>query len=323
MNNMKKMKNMTSFIIIVFFIVQSFIFADVVNTIVGVVGSLPITREDFISRKNFLALQARSVGQKVTDDEVYRDLIEERIMYLKLNEYEYAIEDRDVDRRMESIAKQYNMTLGEFGKQLRAEGISYDEYRTSMRKQIAMENLYSIVANAPEVTDTEADDFYKNTKNKAMFDVDTIVKLSWIFFKATTFTEKGEQETLAQRVRGLAARGRDFASLAKEYSDDAATKSNGGDLGYNLLSDAGSRSLPVQVNAGLNMVKNGSKVGAVSGVRELVGRGFYIVKIMEVQKDDGSIRTRVKSYLYERRLQEAFLKWMDEEVKRVSVTLYK
>ena len=278
------MKKTIFFILSIFLIQYNLLFNDVVNSIVGIVGSMPITYEDFISRKTFLTLQARSVGQKVNDDMVYKDLVEERIMYLKLKEYNYVIEDTDVSRRLENIAKQYNMTLDQFSKQLKAEGISYEEYRNS---------------------------------------IDTLVKLSWIFFKATTFTEKGEKQELAGKVRSMAARGQDFSELAAKYSDDEATKNNGGDLGYNLLYDAGKRSLPAQVNAGLTLAKRGYKVGTVSSVRELVGKGFYIVKIVGIEKDMESIRTRVKNYLGESRMRESFIKWLDEETKRVSVQLYK
>ena len=121
----------------------------------------------------------------------------------------------------------------------------------------------------------------------------------------------------------MAARGKDFAELAKQYSEDEATSKNGGDLGYNLLYDAGKRSLPAQINAGLNLAKRGYKVGTVSSVRELVGKGFYIVKIMGIEKDMESIRTRVKNYLSESKMRESFIKWLDEETKRVSVQIYK
>ena len=317
------MKKTIFFILSIFLIQYNLLFNDVVNSIVGIVGSMPITYEDFISRKTFLTLQARSVGQKVNDDMVYKDLVEERIMYLKLKEYNYVIEDTDVSRRLENIAKQYNMTLDQFSKQLKVEGISYEEYRNSIKKQIAMENLYGLVINNNEITDAEADEFYNNAKDKSVFEVDTLVKLSWIFFKASTFTEKGEKHELAGKVRAMAARGQDFSELAAKYSDDEATKNNGGDLGYNLLYDAGKRSLPAQVNAGLTLAKRGYKVGTVSSVRELVGKGFYIVKIVGIEKDMESIRTRVKNYLGESRMRESFIKWLDEETKRVSVQLYK
>ena len=186
-----------------------------------------------------------------------------------------------------------------------------------------MENLYGLVVNNTEISDKEADEFYNSTKDKSAFEADTLVKLSWIFFKAATFTEKGEKQELASKVRGMAARGQDFAELAKQYSEDEATRKNGGDLGYNLLYDAGKRSLPAQINAGLNLAKRGYKVGTVSSVRELVGKGFYIVKIMEIEKDMESIRTRVKNYLSESRMRESFIKWLDEETKRVSVQIYK
>lgn len=322
---MKRIVALYFFVFNIFFInvFNNILFGDVVNSIVGIVGSMPITYEDFISRKTFLDMQAKSMGHNINDDLVYKDLVEERIMYLKLQEYNYTIEENDVSRRLDSIAKQYNMTLDQFSKQLRAEGISYAEYRNSIKKQIAMENLSGLVVNSGDISDEDADEFYNNSKEKSMFEADTLVKLSWIFFQATTFTEKGEKQKIANTVRGLAARGDDFSELAKRYSDDKATKNSGGDLGYNLLYDEGKKSLPAQINAGLNLVKRGYKVGTVSSVRELVGKGFYIVKIISVEKDMDSIRTRVKNYLGEIRMRESFVKWLEDETKRVSVKLYK
>ena len=61
----------------------------------------------------------------------------------------------------------------------------------------------------------------------------------------------------------------------------------------------------------------------MSSVRELVGKGFYIVKIVEIQKDMDSIRTRVKNYLSEIRMRDSFVKWLDDETKRVTIKLYK
>lgn len=322
---MKRIAILYVFIFNIFFniVFDNVLYGDMVNSIVGVVGSMPITYEDFVSRKSFLDMQAKSMGRNINDDLVYKDLVEERIMYLKLEEYNYTIEENDVSRRLDSIAKQYNMTLDQFSKQLRAEGISYAEYRNSIRKQIAMENLSGLVVNGADISDKEADEFYNNSKEKSLFEADTLVKLSWIFFQATTFTEKGEKQKIANTVRGLAARGDDFSNLAKQYSDDKATKNSGGDLGYNLLYDEGKKSLPAQINAGLNLVKRGYKVGTVSSVRELVGKGFYIVKVISVEKDMESIRTRVKNYLGEIRMRESFVKWLEDETKRVSVKLYK
>ncbi len=129
------MKKIFIFVLSVIFIQSGLLFNDVVNSIVGVVGSIPITYEDFLSRKSFLTLQARSIGKKINDDMVYKDLIEERIMYLKLKEYNYVIEENDVNKRLENMAKQYNMNLNQLKKQLMAEGISYEEYKNTIKNR--------------------------------------------------------------------------------------------------------------------------------------------------------------------------------------------
>ena len=314
-------KKIFVFILMTFF-VNNVLMAEVVNTIVAVVGASPITSDDFMKRKNFLAAQSR--GKKISDKDVYDDILEEHIMYAKLEELKYEIEDKDVETRIESMAKQYNLSKKQFIKEIEASGISFDEYRLVIKKQIAMESLYSTVVTPPVITDAEADKFYasQSVKNKAKFEGDTIVRLSWIFFKAKTFTEKGRKGDIAARVRINAAKGADFEKLAKTHSDDTKTKKYGGDLGYNLLADLEQGNMPIHITYGLNLVKSGSQVGTVSTVRETVGSGFWIVKITGIEKDQSSIRSRVKSFLSEDRSREAFLKWVIEEKEKVAVTIY-
>lgn len=296
--------------------------SEVVNSIVGTVGTIPITLEEFNGRKTFLTLQARGTSMKISDNDVYKDLVEEKVMYLKLKEFDYEVSDKDIDKRMEAIAKQYNMSLDNFKKQIESEGISYDDYQSFMKKQLAIENLFGAVANADEVTDEEALKYYNSLKDRSMFEGDTIIKLSWILFKATTFAEKEEKQVLAQKIRDQAARGSNFAALAKQYSDDNLTKNIGGDIGYQLLADLNNQNTSAHISYALNMVKNGSNAGTISPVQETVGKGFWIVKIEEIQKDQNSIISRVKSYLQEIKMQEAFIKWLDEESKRIAITIY-
>ena len=133
--------------ILSFFIFNNILFGDVVNSIVGIVGSMPITYEDFISRRTFLTLQAKSIWQNINDDLVYKDLVEERIMYLKLQEYNYTIEENDVSRRLDSIAKQYNMTLEQFSKQFQPFQflISFFLFRIFFQYTIAICNFQKIL----------------------------------------------------------------------------------------------------------------------------------------------------------------------------------
>ena len=51
---------------------------------------------------------------------------------------------------------------------------------------------------------------------------------------------------------------------------------------------------------------------------------YILEKLIDtLEKDMDSIRTRVKNYLGEIRMRESFVKWLEDETKRVSVKLYK
>ena len=82
----------------------------------------------------------------------------------------------------------------------------------------------------------------------------------------------------AQNVLNQLLTGGDFASLAKQYSDDAGTKVNGGDYGFAISKD--NRDLSPQVVDGLFKLQ----AGKYSGIIE-TPVGLEIVMVREI---DGS-----------------------------------
>jgi parvulin-like peptidyl-prolyl isomerase len=80
-----------------------------------------------------------------------------------------------------------------------------------------------------------------------------------------------EKQAHAQKLLERAQAGEDFAKLAKQFSDDAATRAEGGDLGT-----FGKDMLPKAIE---ELVFN-MKVGEVRGpVR--ADRGFHVIKLVE------------------------------------------
>jgi foldase protein PrsA len=80
-----------------------------------------------------------------------------------------------------------------------------------------------------------------------------------------------DNEETAQQLQAMLQEGADFAALAREYSQDAATKDNGGDLGWFP------RGL---VAAEFESAAFALQPGQVSGVVQL-GEGYHILQVVE------------------------------------------
>lgn len=89
--------------------------------------------------------------------------------------------------------------------------------------------------------------------------------------KLDTKTHDRANQVLAQLQQGA-----DFATLAKQASDDAATKVNGGD--YGMLIDMSTAEVPPQVVSALFQLKAGQYSGIIN-----TGNTLEIVKVTEVQ----------------------------------------
>ena len=106
-----------------------------------------------------------------------------------------------------------------------------EEFRLPERRRVGYLLVSTNTVRAElEVTDDEVRSYYD--ENSAQFETPTQVRASHILLLENSERDAEQARSLLNRLRGRIEAGEDFAALAREYSDDEATKEAGGDLGY-------------------------------------------------------------------------------------------
>jgi peptidyl-prolyl cis-trans isomerase D len=125
-----------------------------------------------------------------------------------------------------------------------------------------------------QITPKELEDYYQNNREK--YTQPKRVKVRHILFKAeaTDAEASAKARKKAESIREEAAKGKDFAQLAKQYSEDPGTKDHGGDLDY----VARGQLVPEFEQTAFSL-----KVGEISNVIQ-TPYGFHILKVDDIQE---------------------------------------
>ena len=125
-----------------------------------------------------------------------------------------------------------------------------------------------------QITAKEIETYYQNNQEK--FGQPQRVKVRHILVK----TDPKDSEAMtqarkkAESIREDALKGKDFAQLAKQYSEDPGTKDHGGDLGYITRGQV----VPEFEEAAFSL-----KVGGISNIVQ-TPYGLHIIKVDEIQE---------------------------------------
>lgn len=161
------------------------------------------------------------------------------------------------DERLQLYLKRYNLTE--------------EQLRTTVRRKVYIEEyLDSEGLTSPEIPEEEVRSFYE----KRPFKNEEGVRVKQILLTVAEDAEAAKKEELRKKageLRSLIAKGEDFSTLAKEYSDSAEGQKNGGDLGFIRRGY-----MPPEFDA----VAYSLKVNEVSDVIE-TKFGFHIVKLID------------------------------------------
>jgi peptidyl-prolyl cis-trans isomerase SurA len=209
--------------------------------------------------------------------EVLERLIDDELILQQAAELKLSISSEQVDSSIEEIKKQNSLNDDQLREALRSQGMTMAAYRADLRRQLLRYRVLNIaVGSRVNISDDEVRAYY----DRHMKDGSNVqVRAAHVFVAipdgadAATVTEKQGQ---AQKILERAQKGEDFAKLARETSDDAATRADGGDLGY-----FGKDMLPKAIEELVFAMKVGEVRGPIR-----VDRGFHVIKLVDRKVKD-------------------------------------
>ncbi|KPF51311.1 molecular chaperone SurA [beta proteobacterium AAP121] len=199
-------------------------------------------------------------------------LIDERVMISNARESGMRVDDGEVDRAIQSIAAQNQITLPVLRQRLAAEGTDYFRFRANVREQIMIERLREReVYQRIKVADEDIDKYLEDQRAAANADAETnlaqiLVTVPEDADAATVAARRAVAELALARVKG----GEAFEAVAREVSEDA-NRAQGGVIGARPASR-----LP---DAFVEATK-ALKVGEVTAQPLRTGAGFHLLKVV-------------------------------------------
>ena len=213
------------------------------------------------------AARAAALRREVLDRLIDEELILQQAADLKL-----SISSEQVDASIEEIKKQNNIDDDQLRDALKGQGMSMAHYRADIKRQLLRFRVINIaVGSRVNISDDEIKAYYeRHMKGSA----NTQVRASHIFITIPEGADRAaaeEKRAQAQKILERAKAGEDFAKLARELSEDAATRAEGGDLGF-----FGKDMLPKPIEELVFSMQPGEIRGPVRA-----DRGFHVIKMVD------------------------------------------
>ena len=297
---------------------------NITNAIVAIVNDDIITLYDI----NKEALPAISEAEKKAPlDDAARSkirrtvldrLIEKKLTEQKIRELNIRVSEEEIRQAIDDVRKQNNIPSQEaLVAALAGQGLSFDQYRSQLQEQIEKLKLISIEVRAKvQVSESEVRDYYN--ANLTKYTDEESYRARHIFFKTgekASSEEIQRSKNTAMAVLVDARSGKDFAELAKKFSEDSAARKDGGDMGSFKKGD---------MQPDLEKTMLSLKPGEVS---ELVTTpiGFHIIKleakIAGTTKPFESVKAEIEEIIYRKKSEERFSQWAKDLRGKASVEI--
>lgn len=209
-----------------------------IDRIVAIVDQAVITEQELESRIATVTAQFKKQGTELPPENVLRKQILERLISDTL-QLQYAVQtgvkvdDNQLDKTIERIAEQNQLTLTEFSEALAKDGISMRKFRSDIRNEITIARLREReVDGRINVSESEIDNFLTsqsaNSENQDEFEISHIL-IRTPEEGATEDVQKAKAK-VDDAVNQLKA-GTSFAKVSASFSD-APNALEGGNLGW-------------------------------------------------------------------------------------------
>lgn len=296
----------------------------VTNAIVAIVNDEIITLHELKSASLTAVTEAEKKGPLNEADRrnILRStldrLIEKKLTEQKIKELNIRVSEEEIRQAIDDVRKQNNMPSQEaLIKALAAQGLSLDQYRSQLKDQLEKLKLVSMEVRAKvQVGETEMREYY--AANQSKYSEEETFQARHIFFKTgekATPDDIKRTRTTALAVLADAKSGKDFAELAKKFSEDPAARKDGGDLGSFKKGD-----MQPELEKAILALKPGEVSSLVT-----TPIGFHIIKlearIPGTIKPFESVKAEIEEILYRKKSEERFSQWASELRSKASIEI--
>jgi peptidyl-prolyl cis-trans isomerase SurA len=225
-----------------FTLIPSLRAGEVLDGMAAVVGDDVILLSDVLTASQSYAMQmginpsTDSTAFKQLKKEVLQNLINEKVMLAKAKEDTVTVSSQHVDGQLEERIQDFIKRAGSVERLESYFGLPLSKIRRNVRqeleKRLIIQTLQQQKLREMKISRREVEDFYGTMKD-SLPDRKALVKLRHILFPiGPGQAAKDEAQTKIKAVQEKLRAGEDFEALAKVYSEDPGTASNGGNLGW-------------------------------------------------------------------------------------------
>lgn len=290
---------------------------EVVNRVVAIVDDEVITSLDLdrsirrvkMDLARMEASQPGSGGMPPTQIRrlALERLIDDKIFAKEVKRAGLRVTKEELDHYINRVKKANNLTDEDFVASLSRQGMTLQEYRDDLRKDILKQRLINQeVKKQVVVTDADVEKYYQQHKDQYQ-NLDE-VKVRAIFLRVDPKSSLAGENAVRQKAENILNQiknGGDFAKLAQQHSQGPGAE-RGGRLGPVKASDL----LPT-----MRQALGELKPGQTSEVLQ-IPQGFVIMQLIERSGDKGlplqAVKEQIRQKLEREMTEKRFREWMKE-----------
>ncbi len=274
--------------------------AEIVNEIVAVVNGEPITRYDLNTQMGGPLAQAEMPPQREgmeaeREKETLQFMIEQELFRQEAKELGISVSESQVEDRLETIRTRNNMSREEMEEYLLAQGMTMENFKSTIKEQIKINRLLSsMVQQKVVVTEEEMRRYYEENKDEFLDPAE--LELSLILMR--------DGEKLQDIRQEIEREEKDFSEAARDYSLGPGAE-QGGYLG--ALQEE-------ELDRGIREVVQDLESGELSQVFPLRG-GYALLRLESRDYQDPSfsrVREEVHERIYSRKVEQRYEEYVSD-----------
>jgi parvulin-like peptidyl-prolyl isomerase len=298
---MRLINNCLKFLII-FSLVSGFVpFARAEEKIVAIVNNEIITQRDLESFLNFMKIQlskeysAKELEEKIAvmKSDLLDRLIEDRLILQEAKRNNLKADEGRIKAKIDELKKRYDSPT-DFENSLKSQGLVEADLEARVKDQILMYNIVEVkIRDKIAIKPAEITEYYN--KNTAEFSLPEERE-----FQSLSGTDESGAHKAVESLKG----GKDMKTVAKESA-----------FSLNVFSARPNGELKKDVEEVLFNLKSGDVSEPIK-----IKDNYYVFQLLKIkpahQQALSEVQEAIHATLYEKKMQEAMTKWVEELKKK-------